>query len=113
MKVDVIPSTRAHYTEAFGMMPPTSVRSRTFMHDGKPAGMVGWYLTGLGWMVFSDIFMDVPKMTIYRQALSAMRDVPSPAICYAAPQSWKFLHRLGWEHTGRGDENGAFLKWQH
>lgn len=110
---EVVPATAQIMRGAYDQLPPVSIKAWALVDGDKVLGVAGWYVTARGPLVFSDIFQDLPKLLIYKLAKQFMGAVPDRALCYSTPNSWRFLERLGWEHTGIGDENGVYFKWRN
>ena len=88
-----------------------SVRARVIEQDGEVVAVAGYYRAGAVMAMFSDVKVQLPKMTIWREAKAMMEGFNLPAYCLAANSSAaKFLQRLGWTHYATTDE-GEFYVW--
>lgn len=99
----------------FGKLPSHSVRAQVWELDGELAAFAGYYMHGTTAVVFSDIKpdLDVPAITIVRQAIAYLSDLPVDAICSAEDERAEmFLERLGWKHAATTEE-GEIYAWQH
>ena len=106
------PATAADVYAFFGKASPHTVRARVLDIDGEIAAIAGYYISGGVAVVFSDIKLAVPKMTIWREARAMMDGLKLPAVCLADCGSGLFLERLGWSEVGT-TKDGDIYKWQH
>ena len=95
----------------YGQMPPRSVRATVYEIDGKPVGIVGFYIDVGVRVMFSDIKAGAPKKAIWREAKAIMADLTEPAVCVATEGSERFLERLGWMPVEMSSE-GMVYRWQ-
>lgn len=79
---------------------PMSMRATVAELDGRVVGIAGYYMAQGVAFVFSDCKAELPKMTIWREAVKYMQGLTIPAICVASEGSERFLERLGWKHLG-------------
>ena len=104
------PARRSDFVKAEGQNPPTSFRGWAVDGpDGEVAAVGGYYLTPKGAVVFSSVLGDLPKVAIFREALSAMKKINMPALCQCSEGSADFLKRLGWVPDESDDE---VYRWQ-
>lgn len=96
------PATAVDMSEWFGFPVPMTVRAHVLEGDDGILGLAGWYRNGAHLVVFSEVKLGLPKMTMWRCAKAFMATVPRGAIC-VTEGSGPFLERLGWVRQGDGE----------
>lgn len=84
---------------------PFSIRATVAELNGEVVGIAGYYMAQGVAFVFSESRAELPKMTIWREAVKYMNGLNVPAICVASVGAERFLERLGWRHLS-GDIYG-------
>lgn len=103
MRIERRHSETADFVALMGEPPSQTVRAWTWVCDGDPVAIAGWYMSGTRAVVFSNLVdRGISKVRIWREALGFMRDMDLPALCVATCGSEAFLERLGWRHAYSG-----------
>lgn len=111
MRTETRPARAEDIQRIYGRTAGQTVRAQVWTVDGDPVAIVGYYMAGQTAVVFSDIKVDAPKVSIWRAAKAYMANMKVPATCFACDGSGPFLERLGWSHVGP-TEDGELYKWQ-
>lgn len=101
-KTTTRPANASDILGFFGKGAPRTIRARALDVGGEVVGIAGYYVSDGVAVVFSDIRKGIPKMTIWREALSLMNSLKLPAVCEGSPESARFLKRLGWSQVDDG-----------
>lgn len=101
-------ATQGDILQFFEKLPPQTIRARVLERDGEVVGVAGYFVTGGMAVMFSDKRADIPKMTIWREAVAMMKGMKIPAVCVAESGSGPFLERLGWKRAGTSADGDVY-----